>query len=151
MSVHVRPVTPGELDRWVEMRARLWPEESRDELVASASEYFRGERGQLEVVLVADDGSHRLIGFAEVSRRAYAEGCGTTPVGFLEGWYVEPAHQRQGVGRALVAAAEEWARSKGCREFASDTRYDNADGAAAHRAIGFTEVEQLRCFRKALP
>ena len=102
-------------------------------------------------VLVADDGSHRLIGFAEVSRRAYAEGCGTTPVGFLEGWYVEPAHQRQGVGRALVAAAEDWARSKGCREFASDTRYDNADGAAAHRAIGFTEVEQLRCFRKALP
>lgn len=150
MSVHVRPVAPVELDRWVDMRGALWPDESRDELVTSASRYLQGERGLLEAVLVAEDASHRLIGFAEVSRRAWAEGCDTSPVGFLEGWYVEPAHQRQGVGRALVAAAEEWARSKGCREFASDTRYENADGASAHRAIGFTEVEQLRCFRKGL-
>jgi aminoglycoside 6'-N-acetyltransferase I len=90
------------------------------------------------------------VGFAEVSRRAYAEGCETSPVGFLEGWYVVPARRRQGVGRALVAAAEAWARGLGCREFASDTLADNASSTCAHRALGFEEVEVLRCFRKTL-
>jgi aminoglycoside 6'-N-acetyltransferase I len=56
----------------------------------------------------------------------------------------------RGIGRALVAAAEEWGRSQGCREFASDTQSDNAVSAAAHRALGFREVGQVRCFRKDL-
>ena len=57
-----------------------------------------GERGLLEAVLVAEDASHRLVGFAEVSRRTWAEGCDTSPVGFLEGWYVEPAQPAAGRG-----------------------------------------------------
>jgi aminoglycoside 6'-N-acetyltransferase I len=104
-----------------------------------------------EAVLVAvADQDRSLLGFAEVSRRAYAEGCETTPVGFLEGWYVVPEHRRRGVGGALVAAAEGWARSLGCREFASDALADNALSAAAHQALGFEEVEVIRCFRKSL-
>ena len=150
MSARVRPLAAADLERWVDLRAALWPEESRQDLVRSAMQYLQGERALLEAVLVAEDPAGRLIGFAEVSRRAYAEGCASSPVGFLEGWYVEPAHQRHGVGRALVLAAEEWARSRGCREFASDTRYDSTAGASSHRALGFEEVEQLRAFRKPL-
>src|SRR3954462_6355474 len=51
-----------------------------------------------------------VVGFAEVSRRTYAEGCETSPVGFLEGWYVVAARRRQGIGRALVASGEAWAQ-----------------------------------------
>jgi aminoglycoside 6'-N-acetyltransferase I len=91
-----------------------------------------------------------LLGFAEVSRRPYAEGCETSPVGFLEGWYVVPECRRQGIGRALVAAAEAWARALGCREFASDALVENTLSAAAHRALGFEEVVVIRCFRKGL-
>ena len=92
----------------------------------------------------------RVAGFAEVSRRAYAEGCETSPVGFLEGWYVVPERRREGIGRALVAAAEGWAHALGCREFASDALAENSVSAAAHRALGFEEVEVIRCFRKGL-
>jgi len=92
----------------------------------------------------------QLVGFAELSRRPYAEGCETSPVGFLEGWYVAPARRRQGIGRALVQAAEVWARGRGCREFASDALAENGLSAAAHRALGFEEVEVIRCFRKDL-
>ena len=105
-----------------------------------------------EAVLVAETAgaTPALVGFAEVSRRAYAEGCETSPVGFLEGWYVVPERRRQGIGRALVAAAEAWARGLGCREFASDAVAENTVSAAAHRALGFEEVAVIRCFRKDL-
>lgn len=35
-------------------------------------------------------------------------------------------------------------------EFGSDALIDNATSAAAHRALGFNETEQIRCFRKDL-
>jgi aminoglycoside 6'-N-acetyltransferase I len=60
-----------------------------------------------------------------------------------------PEVRRRGVGRALVAAAG-LGLDQRCTEFASDTQIDNLASAAAHRALGFTEVETIRCFRKAL-
>lgn len=148
-AVIVRPVGAPDLDGWIGLRAALWPEESRAQLADSAVRFFKRPEPTLEAVLVAV-AADRVIGFAELSRRPYAEGCVTTPVGFLEGWFVAPEWRGRGVGRALVSAAEQWARDQGCREFASDTRSDNVSGAAAHFALGFEEVEQIRCFRKSL-
>jgi len=154
--VRVRHATPADAEAWAAMRAALWPEGSPAEHLAEARRFFADSRDRPgampEAVLVAEaDGpTPKLVGFAEVSRRLYAEGCETSPVGFLEGWYVAPAERRSGVGRALVAAAERWAEALGCREFASDALADNEASARAHRALGFEEVEVIRCFRKGL-
>jgi aminoglycoside 6'-N-acetyltransferase I len=86
----------------------------------------------------------------ELSIRPYAEGCAPGRVAFLEGWYVAPHARRRGVGRALLAAAEQWGRAQGCAEMASDTPAHNTLGAAAHKALGFEEVVTVRCFRKDL-
>jgi aminoglycoside 6'-N-acetyltransferase I len=99
-------------------------------------------------VSVGPDG--RLQGFLEVSLRPYAWGCESSPVGYLEGWYVKPGVRRQGVGRALVTAAEEWARSKGCREMASDAEVENQVSEVAHGRLGYTVVEKLVHLKKAL-
>ena len=76
--------------------------------------------------------------------------CSSSPVPFIEGWYVEPAWQRRGIGRALVEAAESRARGMGHTEIASDAELENADGIAAHRALGYEEVERTVAFRRAL-
>ena len=102
-------------------------------------------------VLIAEDGEGRAVGFAELSIRAYAEGCETDRVAFLEGWYVEPEYRGRGAGRALVEAADAWAAAQGCTEFGSDALIDNTASAAAHAAVGFEEVAQIRCFLKRLP
>ena len=86
----------------------------------------------------------------EVGTRPYADGCDTSPVGYLEAWYVDPDVRRQGVGRALVAAAEAWARGRGSREIASDARLDNVVSHAAHRRAGYEEVDRVVQFRKIL-
>src|SRR5205807_8206004 len=106
-------------------------------------------RGPLAVLVVAD-GAGQPVGFAELSIRAYAEGCRTDRVAYLEGWYVVPEARNEGVGHALIAAAEAWGRSQGCVEFASDAELTNDASAAAHTALGFVEVGRVRCFRKDL-
>ena len=117
---------------------------------AEADRFFRGASIDPLAVLLAEDANREVVGFAEVSIRSYAEGCVTDSVGYLEGWFVAPGARRRGTGRALVRAAERWALSQGCTEFASDAEADNEQSARAHREVGFTEVGLVRCFRKDL-
>ena len=132
------------------MRHALWPEEGTSYHETEVQKYFAGRlRMPLEVLLAAND-SGAVLGFVELSIRSYAEGCETDRIAYLEGWYVVPEARRQGVGRALVQAAERWAVAQGCVEFGSDALLDNVVSAEAHRALGFTEVERIRCFRKLL-
>jgi aminoglycoside 6'-N-acetyltransferase I len=147
-AIEVRRATSADASGWARLRHALWPEGSEAQHRSDIEGYFTKDPGAAPV-LVAEDGSG-LLGFAELSIRPYAEGCETDRVAFLEGWYVVPAARHRGVGRKLVAAAEAWARSAGCTEFASDAEADNEFAAAAHRALGFEEVGLIRCFRKDL-
>jgi len=148
--IRVRPVTRGEKAAWLEMREALWPDDDRAAHATEIDRFFAGELREPLAVLIAFDDRSVPLGFAELSIRNYAEECVTDRVGYLEGWYVAPEARRRGIGRALVAAAEEWARQSGCIEFGSDALIDNQVSAAAHRALGFVETVQIRCFRKDL-
>jgi len=157
LNIVIRPVEPADAPTWIQMRHALWPEQSVEDLTPDVQRFLaepsKGLGTMPEGVLIAIDADmtpSRLVGFVELSRRLYAEGCTTSPVGFLEGWYVVPEYRRRGVGAALVAASEAWARALGCREFASDALADNHVSQTAHKALGFEEVEVIRCFRKSL-
>ena len=101
-------------------------------------------------VFVADRGDGGLAGFVEIGSRDYAEGCTSSPVAFLEGWYVDSDVRRTGLGRRLVEAAESWAIQRGYSEMASDTELENEISLQAHIALGYSEVERQICFRKLL-
>ena len=111
-DIHIRTAEPSDIDQVGQLRAALWPAESPAHLRAEAARFLteprRGPGMMPEVVFVAATmgSTPVLVGFAEVSRRLYAEGCESSPVGFLEGWYVVPERRHEGIGRALVAAAE---------------------------------------------
>lgn len=145
----VRPARASDAADWERMRQALWPS-APGEHAGEIAAYFAGDRRNPAQVLVAFDPTGGAIGFAEVSIRPYAEGCYSGRVAYLEGWYVDEAARRRGVGAALVAAVEEWGRAEGCTELASDTAIDNAVSTNAHRALGFDEVERSIAFRKPL-
>jgi len=101
-------------------------------------------------VFVACGAEGRCVGFLEAWLREYAEGTSSSPVGYIEGWYVEEEYRCHGTGRLLVEAAEDWARSRGCTEMASDSQIDNVGGIRAHLHLGYREVERIVCFLKQL-
>jgi len=148
--ITVRPAKPSDAAAWLQLRHALWPEGSEAEHREEIDRFFAGDPREPLAVLLAENGAGCPIGLAELSIRSQAEGCGSDRVAYLEGWFVVPKARGRGVGRALIAAAEEWGRSRGCREFASDSQADNEGSAAAHRALGFAEVGLVRCFRKDL-
>ena len=147
--ITVRPAELADTRPWLALRRALWPEGSDAEHKDEIERYFAGGEAE-QVVLLAQDASGRVIGFAEVSIRGYAEGCRTDRVAYLEGWLVVPEARGRGAGRALIYAAEDWGRAQGCQEMASDTQPDNAASVAAHLALGFHDVGLVRCFRKPL-
>ena len=148
MSIEViRGILESDRLDWVRLRQALWPGSLSDH-DAETRKYFETQR-KAPIILVAEaDG--RVVGFLELDYRKYAPGCESSPVPFIEGWYVEPALQGRGIGRALVEAAETRASAAGHHEIASDAGLENTNGIAAHLALGYEEVERIVCFRKSL-
>jgi aminoglycoside 6'-N-acetyltransferase I len=135
---------PGATDpRWLALRSRLWPDSSEAEHLRDMADVL-ARRHFVRLAIVANS---LAIGFVEASKRVdYVNGTNSSPVAFLEGLYVGPAARRNGVARALVAAAEAWAVAEGCTELASDSPLENAAAHAVHRALGFTETEPVVYF-----
>jgi len=148
MMITVRQGTLIDLAEWIRIRALLWPECSVRDHRFDTERILKNSAE--EIVFVADRGDAGLAGFIEARLRPYADGCDTSPVGFVEGWFVDADVRRRGVGAMLIAAAEAWAISRGCLEIASDTELHNEVSRAAHAGLGFDEVEQVVRFRKLL-
>ncbi len=133
---HVRLAVRADLDAVARQFATLWPDSSPDEHITEAAAILAGNPpSTMPLVIFVAEIAGTVVGFVEVGLRSHADGCdGRKPVGFVEGWYVDPDHRRSGIGRALVVAAEDWARAQGCTEIASDTWADNEPSQLAHEA-----------------
>jgi aminoglycoside 6'-N-acetyltransferase I len=143
----IRRGMANDATQWAPLRQALWPDEDAAQLAAEIEEVLANGT----VVFLAFDHQGAAIAFAEAAlRHDYVNGTESSPVGFLEGWYVAPQWRGKGLGRALVAAVEGWVRDQGCHEFASDALLDNSASLAAHVACGFEETERVVYFRKPL-
>lgn len=131
------------------MRTALWPHGSGEH--PQEIEDHLANASERSVVLVAEHPrAAGLAGFAEAGLRDVADGCASSPVAYLEGWYVDPALRRSGVGRALVEAVERWARDLALVELASDSELEKTAGQGAHLALGFQQVGRVVQYRKSL-
>jgi aminoglycoside 6'-N-acetyltransferase I len=144
----VEAVRRSQLDDWKRMRAALWPDCPEQDHARDMADILGDPEFNAAFLAHAPDGLP--VGFLEVSIRLTAEGCRPGRIGYLEGWYVEPAWRGKGMGAALIAEAESWAHARGCREMASDAYAENQDSRAAHQRLGYQEVALLAHFRKEL-
>lgn len=129
------------------MAIKIWDNESIDEL---ENEFIDISQSTDSICFIKYI-DKKAVAFANVALRYdYVEGCQTSPVGYLEGIFVERNYRKNYYGKDLVKRCELWARSKGCVEFASDCLLENKDSLAFHLAIGFVEANRIICFKKSL-
>ena len=143
----IRPVRSSDVPDWLRMRIALWPEAAAGDHPREMADLLAAGR---ETALVWQRPGSRLGGFIELSLRDRVDGCDSSPVAYVEGWYVDPDLRRHRVGTRLIAAAEEWARHHGCSELASDCLLENEVSRQAHLATGFVETSRQIHFKKPL-
>ena len=148
MNQTVNYRTARETDRpeWIKLRYELWPHCPIDRHDLEIEQLLKSDG----IVAIAElNGS--LVGFAEVSlRHDHVEGTRSSPVPYLEGWFVLPAHRDLGIGQGLINHIEQWAITRGFDEIASDAELNNDHGIALHAKLGFAEVGRTVHFVKPL-
>lgn len=149
----IRAAVAGDLERLADLLFALWPESSREEHREELAGILAGRNPSTLPLtyFVAEAPDGRLVGFVEAGLRSHADSCDVSqPVGYIEGWFVEETWRREGVGRLLIAAAEDWARGLGCREMASDSLLGNDVSEQAHKGLGYEVVGRNVLYRKGL-
>lgn len=130
-----------------ELALRLWPGHESEDLF----EELREIMGRRDAALFLAYEGQQPVGFAQCQlRRDYVEGTNSSPVGYLEGVYVEDDYRGKGLAGQLLRACEDWARAMGCTEFASDCELENTQSLHFHLKLGFEEANRVICFVKKL-
>lgn len=125
----------------------LWPNNRLEAFIQNMKDIINNENST--VFLAYDE--DQAIGFAQCQlRHDYVEGTDSSPVGYLEGLYVVNQYREKGIAKRLVQNCENWAKDKGCTEFASDCELTNTQSLNVHLKLGFTEANRIICFTKKL-
>ena len=139
--------THAELSDVASLALKLWPNHTFDEFLQEFIDYINEPSSAVYVAQSND----AIIGFAHVAlRHDYVEGTASSPVGYLEGIYIEEPYRNKGFASQLVKACEAWSIEQGCKEFASDIEIDNNESYEFHLKNGFIEANRLICFSKKL-
>lgn len=130
-----------------ELAMLLWPDNEINDLEKEMTEYIVSDKGVVFISFI----KNVRVGFAQCGLRYdYVEGTESSPVGYLEGVFVKAEYRKRGIGKNLIHQCEEWAKNKGCREFASDCELNNTDSLKFHLRLGFEEANRIICFKKNL-
>ena len=149
--VRVRVATPRDLDAVVELRLALLREHPDHpiygRLRADVSDRARGLfatqlRSTMEVIFLAEL-ADEVVGVLRCVESVGSLLLEPARHAYVSSTYVRPGARRRGVLRALLRAADRWARARGLDQM----RLHNvagSDAEGAWTALGFAVVEQVR-------
>lgn len=94
---------------------------------------------------VAEDSDGRVLGWAHVFTAPFLE---SGPNAELGGLVVEETARGRGIGTALVARAESWARARGIRKICLRSNVIRTEAHAFYQRLGFTIQKSQFKFQK---
>ncbi len=145
--MEIEILSTDNLSPLMELVLELWEDCSFDEELETYQNIIGSETAIC--YLVQDQGIY--IAFIHVSiRHDYVEGSTALPIAYVEAVFVKPNYQKRGIAKMLMNIAEEWAKTMGLRQIASDTDLSNTASIEFHKSVGFVEVERIVCFIKEL-
>ncbi|MCA0364122.1 MAG: GNAT family N-acetyltransferase [Bacteroidetes bacterium] len=148
LKVFINKITENDLDSWLKMGLKLWPDCESGELSQDLRNILESSN---QKSFMAKNEEGEAIGFVNVSVRVdYVEGAKKSPTGYLEGIFVEEKYRKNGVAQALIKAGEDWLKQNNCTQIGSDTWLSNIDSQKFHEKLGFHEEEKLVHYLKEI-
>jgi ribosomal protein S18 acetylase RimI-like enzyme len=135
-----RRATPGEANAVARLLHDFQQEfdEPSPGIEALEERYADLIRNRDMTVLLAGDAPD---GFAQIRYRPWVYSAGPQAHSYLEELYVVPSRRGKGIGRALLGAAMEMARSEGATQMELGTSEDDTAARALYESAGFTNRE----------
>ena len=134
-----------DVDKVVCLALKLWDDADYDDLKEEFEAIVQTENNVVFTAYFQKD----MIAFAHCSiRNEYIEGADSDNVAYLEAVYVEEKFRNLGIASCLIEHCEIWAKSKGCKQFASDCEINNSASINLHNKNGFSESAKLVHFIK---
>ncbi len=150
-TIWLRAARPADVPALMRLKLLLAEGENSQHAVrASAADWLRdgfGEHAGFCAFVAEESGA--VIGMATCSRRVITGWNG--PVIFLQDLFVEPAHRRRGIARALMARVAAYARELGSPIVELTVRGDNNPAQAFYRRNGFQLLPQCLTYVLAGP
>lgn len=141
----IREATQADALTVAELAIKMWSNNTISELQSEFLDLICSDNAVCFIKYVGN----KAVGFAQCQLRYdYVEGTDTSPVGYLEGIFIEDEYRHSGYAKELLSKCEKWSKEKHCTEFASDCEIDNEISFKFHLSTGFEEANRIICFRK---
>ena len=139
--------TDKNIEDLLSLALKLWKDNSYDCLKEELLQILKEDKNSIFLYSV----NNEIVGFSQVSLRYdYVEGTDSSPVAYLEGIYIKENYRNLGYAKQLLKECENWAREKGCSEFASDCELKNDLSLEFYLKMGFSETNKIICFKKQI-
>jgi RimJ/RimL family protein N-acetyltransferase len=140
MTLRVRPAEPGDAAELVALASAVGAEPEGWLLVGSGwrsageeRRFIRSLRRHPDAALLVADLGSELVGRLSLSRDPHPASAHVGDLGLM----VASAHRRRGVGTALLAAAEQWARESRIAKLELHVFPHNAPAIALYERVGY--------------
>jgi len=138
----IRPAKTSDAVEIARLSAELGYSISIDEIHAALDRLLADSR---HLIAVIDGHGDRLLGWMHVEQRTSMQ---TADRAELIGLVVDSAARRRGLGRALVDAAEQWARSLGLTTVTVRSNVTRELSHPFYEALGYVREKTQHSYRK---
>jgi len=140
VNARIRAAEPGDAPALVALATAVGSEpegwllaDSHWRSVADERRYIRALRRHPDGALIVADAADLVVGRLSIVRDAHPSSAHVADLGLM----VAASHRRRGIGRALLAAAEEWARGAGVSKLELHVFPHNAPAMALYEGFGY--------------
>jgi len=146
VTVRIRPAEPADATALVALASAVGAEpegwllaDANWRSVADERRYIRSIRRHPDAALYVAEVDGDLVGRLSLARDPHRSSAHVADLGVM----VSASHRRRGIGRALLAQAEEWARQSGVAKLELHVFPHNAPALGLYEKLGY-EREGLR-------